>query len=55
MLFFSKHYPEHIEKNSVKYPIEDNLIKKLPELHGAFVSVPKPSMLRVLISSEDFE
>ena len=55
MLFFSKHYPELVEKNSIKYPIEDNLIKKLPELHGAFFSVPKPSMLRVLISSEDFE
>jgi len=32
---FSKLYPELVEKNSIKYPIEDNLIKKLPELHGA--------------------
>jgi hypothetical protein len=55
MMFFSKHYSELVEKNSIKYPIEDNLIKKLPELHGAFGFPPKPSMLRVLISSEEFE
>ena len=49
---FSKLYPELVEKNSIKYPIEDNLIKKLPELHGATQNVLKPQMHKVIIPSE---
>lgn len=52
---FSKLYPELVEKNSIKYPIEDNLIKKLPELHGATQSVSKPQMYKVIIPSTEFD
>jgi hypothetical protein len=52
---FSNLYPELVEKNSVKYPIEDNLISKLPELHGATNLIPKPPMLPINIDPEEFE
>ena len=52
---FSKLYPELVEKNSIKYPIEDNLIKKLPELHGATQSLAKPQMYKVIIPSTEFD
>jgi len=52
---FSKLYPELVEKNSIRYPIEDNLIKKLPELHGATQNLIKPSMYKVIIPSEEFD
>ena len=30
---FKRYYPELIEKNSVKYPIDDKLLGLMPELH----------------------
>jgi hypothetical protein len=54
-IIFSNNYPELIEKNSIKYPIEDTLIRKLPELHGATNIVQKPQMHPILLDAEDFE
>lgn len=54
-MIFSNNYPELIEKNSIRYPIEDSLIQKLPELHGATNVIPKPVMHSILLESEDFE
>lgn len=48
-------YPDLVEKSSIKYPIEDNLISKLPELHGATNLTPKPDMLEIQIASDEFE
>lgn len=43
MKIFTKHYPELVDKNnSIKYPIEDKLIKRMPELHGAENLPDKP-------------
>ena len=36
MQVFQNNYPELVEKNSIKYPIDDQLILKLPELHGGY-------------------
>jgi hypothetical protein len=30
---FTKHYPELVDKNTIKYPIEDKLIKRMQLLH----------------------
>ena len=54
-MLFSSLYPELVDKNSIKYPIEDNLIQKLPQLHGATNLVSKPSMHSILLESEEFE
>lgn len=55
MKIFSKHYPELVDKNSIKYPIEDKLIKKMPELHGAENLPEKPFGKKVLIEGSQFE
>lgn len=34
---FSQLYPEYVERNSVRYPIPDALIEKMPELHGGMM------------------
>jgi hypothetical protein len=44
---FGKHYPELVDKNSIKYPIEDKLIKKMPLLHGADTFPEKPVAKKV--------
>ena len=54
-MIFSNNYPELIEKNSIKYPIEDTLIQKLPELHGALNVVQKPQMHPILLEADEFE
>jgi len=46
-------YPELVEKNFIKYPIDDQLILKLPELHGGYHE--KPTGKEVLVSSDNFE
>lgn len=55
LLIFVKLYPELVERNSVKYPIEDALIAKLPELHGATQLKPKPAAKKVLLDGADFD
>jgi hypothetical protein len=31
---FKRYFPNLMDKNSIKYPIEDKLILLMPELHG---------------------
>ena len=52
MKIFTRHYPELVDKNSIKYPIEDKLIKKMPELHGAENMPEKPTGKKVLIEGQ---
>jgi len=54
MSLFQRHYPELVDKNSIRYPIEDSLILKLPELHG-LVYPEKPEPKRISASNEEFE
>ena len=51
---FSGQYPEYVEKNQVRYPIPDHLLRDLPELHQ-FTPTQKPEPLRVTISATEFE
>lgn len=41
---FARVFPDLVEKHSIKYPIEDNLIKLMPLLHAAenFPAKPEP-------------
>ncbi len=55
LLIFSKLYPELVERASVRYPIEDSLIAKLPELHGATGMRPKPQPAPVLLPADQFD
>jgi hypothetical protein len=52
---FSNIFPELVEKNQIKYPIEDKLIKKMPLLHGADVFPEKPQLKSVLLDGASFE
>jgi hypothetical protein len=47
-------YPELVERNSIKYPIKDELLLKLPELHGC-CGEQKPEPLKILVSADEFE
>ncbi len=51
---FSQLYPEYVEKNSVRYPIPDALLAKMPQLHGGMMQA-KPKPMRIDMESEDFE
>lgn len=44
-----------MDKHSIKYPIEDNLIKKMPVLHGADLLPAKPQPKAIMCESADFE
>jgi len=46
---FKKFYPELMDKNSVKYPIEDKLVLKMPELHGNPLMREAPQFKKVLL------
>lgn len=52
---FSKLYPELVDRTTVKYPIEDSLIAKLPELHGVVNLRTKPSPCKIQILSNQFD
>jgi hypothetical protein len=59
MQLFQRHYSELVEKNSkntitIKYPIEDQLILKMPQLHGQ-VYQQKPKATLITSSSKEFE
>ena len=47
-------YPELVERNTIRYPIPDALILKLPELHGGLMK-EKPQALKIIIDAEEFE
>ena len=51
---FTNAYPELVDRNSIKYPIKDELLLKLPELHGCSLE-PKPEPFKILVSSDEFE
>lgn len=51
---FSGQYPEYVDRNQVRYPIPDNLLQELPELHQ-FSLVEKPKPLNVTIPAAEFE
>lgn len=56
MEVFKKYFPALIEKNSIKYPIEDKLIVLMPELHGQLNLKKNPEFKLVQnIEAEDFE
>lgn len=46
---FKRYYPELIEKNSVKYPIDDKLLGLMPELHKSAGLREPPQMKQVLL------
>jgi hypothetical protein len=50
-MIFSSSHPELIDKNGVKYPIEDGLLLRLPQLHGATTIQPKPQMKQIAVPS----
>lgn len=54
MKIFQELYPDLMERNSIKYPIKDELLLKLPELHG-FCKDPKPEPFKILVSADEFE
>ena len=53
-LLFSVIYPEYVERNSVKYPIPDALIAKMPELHGGMMR-DKPKAMKIDMEADQFE
>lgn len=48
-------YPELVDKHSIKYPIEDQLVKKMPLLHGAENFPIKPLTKQILTEGHNFE
>jgi hypothetical protein len=52
---FKKYYPELMDKNQIKYPIDDKLIVKMPELHSNSTLKEPPTCKKVLLEPEDFE
>ena len=52
---FKKYYPDLVEKNSIKYPIDDKLVAKMPELHGGIGLEKMPELKKVLMQPTDFE
>jgi hypothetical protein len=44
-----------MDKNTIKYPIDDKLILKMPELHGNMSLKSAPIFKSVLIEAEEFE
>ena len=51
---FSQIHPEFVERNSVRYPIPDHLIERMPELHGG-VMPSKPKPMKIDLEAEEFE
>lgn len=51
---FSQTYPEYVERNSVRYPIPDGLIEKMPELHGGLMQA-KPKAMKINMEAAEFE
>ena len=52
---FQNNYPELVDRNQIKYPIEDSLIQRLPELHGADTFPQKPPLKKILVDGKTFE
>lgn len=43
-----------VERNSIRYPIRDELLLKWPELHGVCPD-PKPEPFKIFVSADEFE
>jgi|688.fasta_scaffold100797_1 hypothetical protein len=54
LAIFTNSYPELVDRNSIRYPIKDELLLKLPELHGCCMD-PKPEPFKINVSSDEFE
>lgn len=52
---FKRYYPELLEKNQVKYPIDDKLILAMPELHGQSTLKQAPALKPVLLEPTEYE
>jgi hypothetical protein len=55
MAIFKQLFPDLVDKNTIKYPIDDRLIKKMPDLHGAHLLKPVPEFKSILVDHQDFE
>ena len=53
-MIFSQMYPEYVERNSVRYPIPDAYIAKMPEIHGGVLE-SKPTPMKINMEAERFE
>ena len=54
LTIFTNSYPELVDRNSIRYPIKDELLLKLPELHGCCMDA-KPEPFKINVSSDEFE
>jgi hypothetical protein len=52
---FQALYPEYMDGNQIRYPIEDQLITKMKELHSSDTIPPKPEPHKVLVGWREFE
>ena len=52
---FKRNFPELMEKNSIKYPIDDKLILDMPELHGQLMLKEAPRFKKVWVDCPQFE
>lgn len=52
---FQKFFPELVEKNSIRYPIEDSFIKLMPLLHASENFPQKPTPKEILVDGHTFE
>jgi len=55
MTIFKQLYPDLVDKNTIKYPIDDHLIKKMPDLHGCHLLKDKPQLMDIIIEADEFE
>lgn len=44
-----------MEKNTIKYPIDDKLIRQMPELHGQLILKDPPRFKEIYVDAEHFE
>ena len=51
---FSQLHPEYVERNSIKYPIPDQLLAKYPQLNN-YQPVEKPEPFQIDMTAEEFE
>lgn len=55
MKIFQRNYPELVENGNIKYPIEDSLIEKMPQLHGSQNIPEKPKPQPMFITGKEFD
>lgn len=55
MQIFTDMYPHLVKGKQIQYPIDDKLIKLMPELHSSHMLKPPPQMKKVITSCDVFE